>query len=325
MSLPLPALDTLTGCLLIGTWASSLLYMLEIFQSVYYFQHFAHDDWKSKTLVTFALAVDSLSLIGEYICIYEYTIAHAVDLEYLATVHWPVPLYGFTAGVLGALVQAFLLFRYWRFTQKTVIAIFLALAITISPPTQFGSLFTASLMLTLYTSLKDRQKLGIPMAFWLLTELVVDAGIASVLLWEFRKAKEILIKTPRCTDSALDRVTAVTIQSGAAAATLAGGGLMAYFTAPKSNLPLAILYSLGHVYVITLLSNLNARKSGSSLSTTRTSSGPGTWSLTLSSWATDEPRGTPDVHHTVHPPFELSVLTLDPKQDGHSHDIEQRR
>ncbi|KAJ6510872.1 hypothetical protein C8R45DRAFT_1162009 [Mycena sanguinolenta] len=219
MSLPVPALDTLTGCLLIGTWASSLLYMREILQSVYYFQHFAQDDWKFKMLVTFALVVDSVSLVGDYICIYEYTITHAGDLEYLATVHWPILLYGFTTGVLGALVQAFLLFRYWRFTQNTTIAIFLALAIIIL----FCSVFTASLMATLYTSLEDREKLLIPMALWLVTEVAVDAGIASVLLWEFKKAKGILIKT----SSTLDRVTAATIRSGAAAATLAGGGLMA--------------------------------------------------------------------------------------------------
>ncbi|KAJ7866776.1 hypothetical protein B0H14DRAFT_3442169 [Mycena olivaceomarginata] len=100
MSLSLPALDTLTGVILIGTWASSLLYSLEIIQGVYYFRHFEHDDWKFKTLVMVALVVDGLSFIGDYICVYEYTITHAGDLEYLVTVHWPLPLYGFTTGVL---------------------------------------------------------------------------------------------------------------------------------------------------------------------------------------------------------------------------------
>ncbi|KAJ7777472.1 hypothetical protein B0H14DRAFT_3508113 [Mycena olivaceomarginata] len=218
MSLSLPALDTLTGVILIGTWASSLLYSLEIIQGVYYFRHFEHDDWKFKTLVMVALVVDGLSFIGDYICVYEYTITHAGDLEYLVTVHWPLPLYGFTTGVLGVLVQTFLIFRYWRFTQKTVIALFLSLAMIIS----FGSVFTCSLMLTLYTDLKDRQKFKIPMALWLVTEVAVDVGITSVLLREFRKAKGILIETR----SALDRLTAVTVQSGAAAATLAIGGLL---------------------------------------------------------------------------------------------------
>ncbi|KAJ6506973.1 hypothetical protein C8R45DRAFT_1090624 [Mycena sanguinolenta] len=284
--------------------------MLEIIQSVYYFQHFVHDDWKFKTLVTVALAVDSLSLIGDYICIYEYTVTHAGDLEYLATVHWPIPLYGFTTGVLGALVQTFLLLRYWRFTQKTIIAIFLALAIIIS----FGSVFTASLMLTLYTSLKDRQRFRIPIALWLLTEVVVDAGIASVLLWEFRTVRGILAETRA--NSALDRLTAVTIQSGAAAATLAGGGLMAYYIKPESNLPLVFLYPLGRVYVITLLSNLNVRKSGKSSPTTGTSSDLGPWPLTIHVALMST---TPSI-----PPFELSVFNFDYRQDRQPNDIEKR-
>ncbi|KAJ6526337.1 hypothetical protein B0H19DRAFT_1275701 [Mycena capillaripes] len=265
----LPALDTLTGCILVGTWVSSLLYMLEIIQSVYYFRHFEHDDWKSKTLVTVALVVDGLSFIGDCICVYEYTITHAGDLEYLATLHWPLPLYGFTTGVLGVLVQTFLVSRYWRFTHKTFIALFLSLAIIIS----FGSVFTCSLMLTLYTSFEDRHRFKIPMALWLATEVTVDVGIAAVLLWEFRKAKGILTEAR----SALHRLTAVTIQSGVAAATLASGGLMGYYINPDSNLSLVFLYPLGRVYVITLLSNLNVRKSGKPVSTTGTSSvGPPT-------------------------------------------------
>ncbi|KAJ6526349.1 hypothetical protein B0H19DRAFT_1275709 [Mycena capillaripes] len=307
MSLPLPDLDTLTGCILVGTWVSSLLYMLEIVQSVYYFCHFQHDDWKFKTLVTVALVVDGLSFIGDCICVYEYTITHAGDLEYLATVHWPIPLYGFTTGVLGVLVQAFLVHRYWRLTQKTVIAMFLSFAIIIS----FGSVFTCSLMLTMHTSIEDRQKIKIPVGLWLVTEVAVDVGIASVLLWEFRKAKGILTEAR----SALDRLIALTIQSGAAAATLASGSLMAFYINPDSNFSMAILYPLGRVYVITLvrflfscpdrfgtllsmsqLSNLNVRTSGKPVFKVGTYSGPGTSSgeqgpLTLTSWATDDPYG----------------------------------
>jgi hypothetical protein len=73
----------------------------------------------------------------------------------------------------------------------------------------------------------------------MVTELAVNAGIASVLLWEFRKARGILTETRRCTiwqfvylhgsctGRALDRLTAITIQSGAAAATIAGATLIA--------------------------------------------------------------------------------------------------
>ncbi|KAF7344919.1 hypothetical protein MVEN_01654300 [Mycena venus] len=307
----LPALDTVTGCLLIGTWASSLLYIFEIIQSFYYFRHFEQDDWKFKTLVKFALFVDTLSTVGDYICVYLYTITHAGDLEYLDNIHWPIPLYGFTTGVLAILVQAFLVFRYWRFsisanssTQNTLITLTLSFAMIIS----FGSVFTCSLMLTLYPSIDDRSKFKIPAPLWLVTEVAVDAGIASALLWEFRKARGILIETR----SILDRLTAVTIESGAAAATLAGAALISYYIKPESNVYAGFLYPLGRVYVITLLSNLNIRNSGqSSFSTIDMCSSPGTsggeaGQLTFTDWATDDSCGI-QVHRTVHTSVQINV------------------
>ncbi|KAF7344920.1 hypothetical protein MVEN_01654400 [Mycena venus] len=299
----LPALDTVTGCLLVGTWASSLLYIYEIIQGSYYFRHFEQDNWKFKTLVMIALFVDTLSILGDCICVYLYTITHAGDLEYLNNIHWPVPLYGFTTGVLAVLVQVFLVVRYWRFTQNTLITLILSFAIIIS----FCSVFTCSLMLTLYPSIDDRSKFKIPAPLWLVTEVAVDAGIASVLLWEFRKARGILTETRRCfifrlgsgTTSALDQLTAATIQSGAAAATLAGAALISYYIKPKSNVYVGFLYPLGRVYVITLLSNLNIRKSGKSFSTTDTSSGSEHGQLTFPHWAADGSCGI-HVHRTVH-------------------------
>ncbi|KAJ6494562.1 hypothetical protein C8R45DRAFT_988446 [Mycena sanguinolenta] len=292
----LPALDTVTGCLLMGTWASSLLYMFEIKQSLYYFHHFRKDDWKLKTLVAVVLFVDTLSAAGDCLCVYLYTITHAGDLQYLEDMHWPVPLYGFTTGVLAVLVQVFLLFRYWRFTQNKLITLSLSFAIIIS----FGSVFTCSLMLTLYTSFGDRNKFKIPAALWLVTEVAVDAGIASVLLWEFRKAD---------TESALDQLTVVTIQSGAAAATLAGTALISYYIKPESNLYVGFLYPLGRVYVITLLSNLNIRKSAQSSSTIEIVSRPGTTEgergpPTFTRWDTEDSCGI-HVHRTVHTAVEV--------------------
>ncbi|KAJ7715001.1 hypothetical protein B0H14DRAFT_3634267 [Mycena olivaceomarginata] len=288
----LPALDTVTGDL------GELLYTFEITQSLYYFQNFKQDDWKNKTLVTLALLVDTLSIVADYICVYLYTVTHADDIEYLYNGHWPTPLYGFTTGFLAALVQAFLVFRYWHLQLPTIVSAHRFMPTVL--PAQFGSVFTCNLMLILYTSLADRPKLKIPVALWLVIDLVVDAGIASVLLWEFRKARGILKET----QSVLDRLTAVTIQSGAAAATLAGGALIAYFINPETNIPGGILFLLGRVYVITLLSNLNIRKSAKSFSTTGTSSGPGTIGgepgpLTLTRWTSDDPCGI-HIHRTVH-------------------------
>ncbi|KAF7349935.1 hypothetical protein MVEN_01294300 [Mycena venus] len=283
--------------------------MFEITQSWYYFRNFKQDDWRFKTLVTIALFVDTLGIVGDYICVYLYTITHAGDAEYLENVHWPIPLYGFTTGVLGALVQAFLVFRYWRFTQKTLIALVLSFAIIIS----FGGVFACDTVLALYTSFADRSRLKIPGALWLGSEIAVDASITSVLLWEFKKARGILTETR----STLDRLTAVTIQSGAAAATFAAAGLILYYLEPESNLPTGVLYPLRRVYVITLLSNLNIRKSAKSFTATGTSSGLETTGRerelpTFTRWTTDDSCAI-HVHRTVY--TSVQVVSDVPRQD----------
>ncbi|KAJ7798027.1 hypothetical protein B0H14DRAFT_3492973 [Mycena olivaceomarginata] len=245
----LPALDRITGCFLIATWASSLLYMSEVYQGLYYFRHFEKDDWKVKALVTVALLVDTVSTVSNYICVYLYTITHSGDLEYLSSAHWPIPLYNFTTGVLAALVQGFLVIRYWRFTQNSLISLVLSLGIIIALCSAFASCFTVAL----YPSWKDRLKLKIPAALWLVTEVTVNAGITSALLWEFRKARGIATDTKGV---------------GATAATLAGAALISYYIDPESNICGIFLFPLGRVYVITLLANLNIRNSGRFLSTT---------------------------------------------------------
>ncbi|KAJ7746705.1 hypothetical protein B0H14DRAFT_3514213 [Mycena olivaceomarginata] len=294
----LPSLDTVTGCLLIGTWASSVLYMFEITRSWYYFQNFKQDNWKFKTLVTIALVLDTLGIVDDYICVYLYTITHAGDAEYLDNVHWPVPFYILNTCVVAVLVQGFLVFRYWTLHPKHTYR-----SCTDSGDNHHlwaaGGGVTTSLMLTLHSSFGDRPKFKIPVGFWLVTEFAVDASITAVLLWEFRKARAILTETR----STLDRLTAITIQSGAAAATLAGGALIGYYINTENNVPISVLYPLRRVYVITLLSNLNIRKSAKFFSTTGTSPGRETTGRerelpTFTHWATDDSCAI-HVHRTV--------------------------
>ncbi|KAJ7309282.1 hypothetical protein DFH08DRAFT_1088257 [Mycena albidolilacea] len=309
--MPLPALDTITGCLLIATWASSLsrgfsvypqvtpvgklLYISEVYQGLYDFRHFKKDDWKLKALVTVALLVNTVSTVGEYSGVYlaSYTITHAGDLEYLSNAHWLLPLLSSDIGASNSS------------TQNSLISLILSPGIIITLCSKVAS----SCIITLYPSFKDRLKLKIVGPLWLVTEVAVDAGITSALLWEFRKARGII--------SILDRLTAVTIQSGAAAATLAGAAVISYYIVPKSNLDAGFLFPLGRVYAITLLANLNIRKSGKSLSTTAVSSGPGTSSgaqrpLTLTSWNIDDSCGI-HVHRTVHTSVQV-VGVEDPRQ-----------
>ncbi|KAJ7848809.1 hypothetical protein B0H14DRAFT_3138148 [Mycena olivaceomarginata] len=94
---------------------------------------FQGDDWKLKTLVTVALLVDTVSIIGDYSSVYLYTITHAGDLEYLNNIHW------------------FAQFQQIPVSENSLISLVLALGIIIA----FGGVFATSCMTVLYPSPKD--------------------------------------------------------------------------------------------------------------------------------------------------------------------------
>ncbi|KAJ7861020.1 hypothetical protein B0H14DRAFT_3445747 [Mycena olivaceomarginata] len=249
----LPSMDIVTGALLIGTWVSSLLYMAELFQAVYYFRHFKHDDWKLKTQVTVTFTIDTVSTFADCACVYLYTITHAGDPVYLATQHWPIALYIVTTAIVAVLVQSFLVERYWRFTKSIIITLFLGLLITAA----CGGALTCLVVVAFFPAFKDRGKLKIPGTIWLVNQAVADLSIAAALLWELRKVKSDFKETR----SMLKRLAARTIQTGTVSATVAAIALTTYLLNNESNVTVGIGFCIGRVYVLTMLSNLNFRHS----------------------------------------------------------------
>ncbi|KAJ6484760.1 hypothetical protein C8R45DRAFT_291563 [Mycena sanguinolenta] len=275
MTDPLPDLNATTGALLIGTWANSFLYMAELTQARYYFRHFKHDDWKLKTFVLVAFLIDTASTVGDYICVYLYTITHAGDAVYLANQHWPIPLYLFTTAVIAVLVQSFLIIRYWWFTRN----IFVTLLNSCLCVAAFAGAVACGIIIAMFPAFRERKKVVIPATIWLVTEAVADLSIAAALLWELKKARPTLVDNR----SALDRLVALTIRTGTATATLAVGTAIAFEKEDETNISVGIAYTLGRVYMLSMLANLNVRRSGKSPSSSGASSGAGLATLTIPS------------------------------------------
>ncbi|KAJ7646164.1 hypothetical protein B0H17DRAFT_1103550 [Mycena rosella] len=257
--------NTIMGALLVGTWASSVLYTIEVIQAAYYYRHFKHDNWTLKLLVWSVLAIDSVSIIANYASVYLYTIIHWGDLAYLQNQYWFDPLYAFATGAVTALVQSFLTTRYWALTRNKFITLALFFFITVA----LGGGFATGVMLAIFPEYASRRKALIPATTWFIAEAVADISIALALLLEFRKVKSSF----KGTRSLLNRLVAQTIQTGTAGASVALAVLVAYLANPESNVPAGIAYCLGRVYCITLLANLNSRDPGKTWSGEGTSSG----------------------------------------------------
>ncbi|KAJ7222815.1 hypothetical protein C8J57DRAFT_1392053 [Mycena rebaudengoi] len=312
----LPTLDIVTGALLIGTWASTNLYTVEIIEVFYYFHHFKHDDWKLKTLVTVAFLIDTVGAIANYACVYLYTITHAGDPAFLANQHWLVPLDMCAIAIVAALVQSFLVFRYWRFTQNKIITTILVFLIIVT----FGSSLATGLAIALDSSLKDRTKVKVTAVMWDVTEVVADVSIAAALIWELRKAKAALIdREAGRMSNTLNRLVVLTIQTGTGSALITVAILVAYLLNNKSNVPIGISYSLGHIYIISMLLNLNIRGRDNSFSTKGMFSGPGSSGERATQSVAFAAGGTGDISGIrVHRTVSTSIMNIESRLNFHT-------
>ncbi|KAJ6450052.1 hypothetical protein C8R45DRAFT_1224203 [Mycena sanguinolenta] len=259
MSTTIPRLDAITGALLIGTWASSLLYMVEILQAVHYFRTFKNDNWKLKSYVAVTFAIDTISAVADYACVYLYTITHAGDLVYLSKQNWPVPLHVICTTTVALLVQSFLALLYWRFTHNTIIICFLSILILAA----FGGGLASGLTTLLFPAFKDRNKVRISGTVWIVTQAAADLIIAGALFLELTKAKSVF-QGQRHVNNMLNRLVLHIIQSGTVTAMIAVLALIIFLIHDETNIPVGILYTSGRVYVLSMLINLNIRPSGRS-------------------------------------------------------------
>ncbi|KAF7366329.1 hypothetical protein MSAN_00889100 [Mycena sanguinolenta] len=260
MSTTFPQLDAITGVLLIATWASSLLYMAELLQALYYFRNFKKDNWKLKSYVAVAFTIDTVNIAADYACVYLYTITHAGDLVYLTKQNWAVPLHVISITCVALLVQSFLAFLYWRFAENTIINTIIICFLSILSLAAFGGAIFSALTIMLFPAFKDRNKIWISGIIYIVTQLSADLIIAGALLLELMKAKS-LFKGERRVNNMLNRLVLHTIQTGTVTAVIAMLALIAFLINDKNNICIGMAYLIGRVYILSMLSNLNIRDS----------------------------------------------------------------
>ncbi|KAF8185545.1 hypothetical protein K438DRAFT_1973843 [Mycena galopus ATCC 62051] len=249
MSTTLLPLDSITGALLVGTWASSLFYMAEMLEAVYYFRNFKKDGWKLKTFVTVTFVIDTVAILGDYASFERYTITHAGDLAYISQQNWTFPLYNLSTSWVAILVQSFLVFRYWRFTKNIFVVSVLSMLILAA----FGAGLTTTLVVALFPALMDRPKIRISGMVWIFTQVAADLIIAGALVYEFQKAKSKFLEGRRQIHNSLNRLVVLTIQTGSATAVIAVVALITFMINEESNIPVGIMYGLGRVYVLSMV------------------------------------------------------------------------
>ncbi|KAJ7090773.1 hypothetical protein B0H15DRAFT_244732 [Mycena belliarum] len=238
--------DKMLGALLIGTYANSFLYILEVVEVIKYFRRHARlDVWILRVAVILALIVDTLDTAASNGLVYLGTITHWGDTAFSIAGSGSVivPVFVGLTGVSAAISRLSLAYHYWKITTRRVATlIFFATILFALVSTGLFAVATAD---------PSRTALRVPGIIWSASSLGANAPLALALF----------LAAPPTTYSFASLCT-VTLQTGGAGAAFALGTLLLFLLdKDQSNLPFALIICLGRVYTHAMLRTLNARTS----------------------------------------------------------------
>ncbi|KAJ6506312.1 hypothetical protein C8R47DRAFT_1315790 [Mycena vitilis] len=245
------ALDPIVGALLLATWLASILFGIVLVEAYKYFSTFPDDSWYRKGLVVLMLTLCGLALVGEYGTTYLPAVTYWGDIEGLRTVFWTTPVAQFANGIAAAIVDFFLIYRFYSLSKNLWITlIFSAMNLLAFA----GSLIV--LILLPHRSITDRPTLTIGAIIAFTATSVVDVLIALGLIWKLRGMKSNFAQT----NTFLKRIMVGAIRTGSVTALCSILDLAAFLNNKDTDVSTAFSYQFAPLYTLTLLFNFNLRR-----------------------------------------------------------------
>ncbi|KAJ7121080.1 hypothetical protein C8R44DRAFT_623229, partial [Mycena epipterygia] len=230
---------------------SSCLLVIEIIQLIHYFRHLDKDSWMIKTVVGTAAFINTIDTLAEYDAVYLYAVSHWGNTQYLAVQNWLIVVHFVATGFVAALVQGFMLYRFWRMTQHSITV---GIIVMFSLASFAGSIGTA-VETTLNPYFAQRSDAGRYVTIWLISGMMADVGIALSLVWRLHRVKTDLQREK----SMIRRLITSAISTGTSTSIIAVIAVFAYLHEPASNVSISVTFILGRVYSCTMLYLLNNR------------------------------------------------------------------
>ncbi|KAJ6476616.1 hypothetical protein DFH09DRAFT_1379514 [Mycena vulgaris] len=246
--------DKVIGALMVGSWANSSLYIIELMQAYQYYTNYSADHYYIKLTIALCLAVDTLSIAANYGGVYLYSVVHWGDAAYVQNEYWPIYVYCLSTGFTAFVVQSFLIFRYLRATRGYITSVLLFMT---SSAALVGAVVTAAIVMQ-YTTYAQRNHVVAPVTIWLVASASADIALAVTLVWQLRQMQSSF----KSTRSIISRLIRSSVQTGTITSIFATIVLITYLTDKESNVTVGIGFCLGRVYTLTFLYNLNNRQSG---------------------------------------------------------------
>ncbi|KAL8291493.1 hypothetical protein RQP46_002471 [Phenoliferia psychrophenolica] len=256
--------DTKIGVLLLGTWVNSFLYMIEMIQAWSYYRDFPTDSLFLKSTVASALLVDTASTVSACACVYKYVVTNWGNATYLGRENWGIPFYCITTGISSGIVQMFLIGRAGRLIKSRSLKMVVVGTLSALSIGSVASAFWTGIIVAISPFYQKRGQVVVSATVWLAASAGTDFLIAVALLWRLIILKKQHQSAAAMVESrmtgVLERLVVTTIETGSATATVALVILTTYLADKETNTCVGIGFTLGRIYTLTMLMNLNPRK-----------------------------------------------------------------
>lgn len=159
-----------------------------------------------------------------------------------------------TTAVSALVVQMFLIRRYFHLVRdfegpwKPICLAILSLA-------ALGSAYGSAVVIITHSTYAERGRMTVPVTLWLGVSAVTDWSIALLLIHKLRQMRSDF----KSSVGIVQRISYITIQTGAATSTVALTALFLYLASMTTNISTFFGFCLGTTYSLTMLHNLNRR------------------------------------------------------------------
>ncbi|KAJ7229341.1 hypothetical protein C8J57DRAFT_191552 [Mycena rebaudengoi] len=243
--------DLSLGCLLVSSWANMVLFTLEIKEIFNYFGRYKRDPVFNKIMVLTAVSGDILTVFACLSSTYLYTVSHWGELDYVASQPWGIAGYVIGTGITGAAVQIFLARMVFKLTKQwiwlPILALFIMVGLT-------GAGATAATLIV-SRAISSRKGLVKWVTVWLSGCVAADTFITIILVAKFQTLQNAFVGT----SDLLRRLSLAAIRNGSITTTVTIVTVILFKIQPETNSALMLEITIGRVYTLCMLSNLNNR------------------------------------------------------------------
>lgn len=238
--------------MLLGTFFNVILYGISVTQTYLYWNNFSRKDaWYISSFVAFLFVADTVHTGFTLAYIYNCLINHFGDGDFLSRADWLFATDPALTGIIGGTVQIFFAWRVKILTGN----IYLALTIVAC---SFASLLcgiATAIACGIVPAFVDFLKFKSVVTIWLAASSVSDILITCTLVFHLRKHRSGFTST----DSQVDRIIRLTVQTGLLTAIWAFADMILYLLEPTAW-HLMFNFALSKLYTNSLMSSLNSRK-----------------------------------------------------------------